>query len=139
MASTRSRRPRLTTRARRCAAGSRRAGPSSSRCASRPGWRCSSRVDLLAPDITRIGQPEGGPDPDAAPASLASGTPEPLRADLVALLGEARVLPRPIDLIRYASDASPYRLIPKVVVVPRDAEEVGRVLAYARRETIPVT
>ena len=78
------------------------------------------------------------PQPDRAPDSLASGTPEALRSDLTALLGSDKVLARAIDLVRYATDASPYRLFPKVVVVAQDAEDVRKVLAYAgaRHESV---
>ena len=77
--------------------------------------------------------------PDRAPDSLAAGTAQPLRGELEALLGADRVLSRPGDLIRYASDASPYRLFPQAVVMARDAEDVGKVLAYGREKGIPVT
>ena len=73
------------------------------------------------------------------PDSLAAGTPEPLRSDLVALLGADRVLARVSDLVRYASDASPYRLIPKAVVMAHDAGDVAEVMAYGRRTGVPVT
>src|SRR4051812_32562715 len=92
---------------------------------------------LLEPDIRRIGRPQGEPYPDRAPESLAAGTPEPLRSDLIGLLGPDRVLTRPIDLIRYASDASPYRLIPRAVVMARETGDVAKVLAYARRSGTP--
>jgi D-lactate dehydrogenase len=96
-------------------------------------------MDLLAPHVHRIA-PEGNESAkDRAPDELASGTPEPLRGDLVRLLGEDRVLTRVIDLVRYASDASPYRLLPKAVVMARDAEDVSKVLAYGRRTGVPVT
>jgi D-lactate dehydrogenase len=96
-------------------------------------------MDLLAPDVHRIA-PEGNePAKDRAPDELASGTPEPLRSDLIGLLGEDRVLTRVLDLIRYASDASPYRLLPKAVVMARDAEDISKVLAYGRRTGTPVT
>lgn len=36
------------------------------------------------------------------------------------------------DLIRYASDASPYRFVPQVVVVPEDIDDVSAILSYAR-------
>ncbi len=77
--------------------------------------------------------------PDRAPDSLAAGTAQPLRGELEALLGADRVLARPGDLVRYASDASPYRLFPRAVVLARDAEDVGKVLAYGREKGIPVT
>ncbi len=95
-------------------------------------------LPLLAPDTLRIGRPPVAPAPDRAPDSLAAGTPEPLRSDLVALLGEGLVLGRAIDLISYASDASPYRLFPAAVVMAHDAADVGKVLEYARRTTTPV-
>jgi len=93
---------------------------------------------LLEPDTRRIGRPPGPPHEDRAPDSLAAGTPEPLRGDLIALLGADRVLARAIDLVAYASDASPYRRLPAVVVIARDSSDVGRVLAYARRTGTPV-
>jgi D-lactate dehydrogenase len=95
-------------------------------------------VPLLSPQTGRIGRPPGGPTADRAPDSLAAGTPEPLLGDLISLLGAERVLSRAIDLIAYASDASPYRRLPAVVVMAHDAEDVGKVLAYARRSGIAV-
>ena len=59
--------------------------------------------------------------------------------ELEALLGADRVLARVLDLVRYASDASPYRLIPQAVVMARDADDVAKVLAYGRRAECPVT
>ena len=38
------------------------------------------------------------------------------------------MLPRPIDLIRFATDASPYRLFPKVIVIARNVD-VGQTVA----------
>jgi D-lactate dehydrogenase len=70
---------------------------------------------------------------DAVPDSLIDGTPSELRDDLVRLLGKKQVLHRVIDLVRYASDASPYRLLPKVVVMPRDVTDVANILAYCRQ------
>src|SRR4051794_2196887 len=96
-------------------------------------------MDLLAPDVTRIAPQESEAAKDRAPDELASGTPEPLRSELIELLGPDRVLTRVIDLVRYASDASPYRLLPKAVVMARDASDVGKVLAFARSKDIPVT
>ena len=76
---------------------------------------------------------------DRAPDWVAAGTPEPLRSDLRELLGGDAVLGRATDLIRYASDASPYRLIPQVVVQPRDPRSVAALIAYGREHGIPVT
>src|SRR6516165_10548470 len=79
------------------------------------------------------------PQRDRAPDALAAGTPPKLRDELVTLLGADRVLARPIDLIRYATDASPYRLFPKAVVIARDIEDVRKVLSYARGTQESVT
>ena len=49
------------------------------------------------------------------------------------------VLTRPIDLIRYATDASPYRLFPKVIVIARNVGDVRKVLEYARQKHESVT
>ncbi len=96
-------------------------------------------MELLAPDTRRIAPEVSVPSKDRAPDELASGTPEPLRRELIDLLGEDRVLTRVIDLVRYASDASPYRLLPKAIVMARDAEDVGKVLDFGRRSSVPVT
>jgi len=77
--------------------------------------------------------------PDRAPDWVAAGAPEPLRSGLEAVLGSDRVLGRATDLVRYASDASPYRLFPRAVVAPRDADDVAKVLAYGREQGVPVT
>src|ERR1700704_2742010 len=79
------------------------------------------------------------PAPDRAPDEIAAGVTQPLRGDLESLLGPGRVLHRAGDIVKYASDASPYRLFPRAVVMARDAEDVGKVLAYGREKGIPVT
>ncbi|MFD9501914.1 FAD-binding and (Fe-S)-binding domain-containing protein [Streptomyces sp. NPDC060035] len=71
------------------------------------------------------------PSPDRVPDWKASGTPAPLRADLTALLGAEKVLWKISDLVRYASDASPYRFLPQVVVVPEDIDDISAILSYA--------
>src|SRR4051812_23876176 len=86
-----------------------------------------------------LAPPSAGPAADRVPDALAAGTPEPLREQLRALLGADRVLHRVSDLVRYASDASPYRLIPRVVVMAHDATDVAKVLAFGPHEDIPVT
>ncbi|MGE5282735.1 MAG: FAD-binding and (Fe-S)-binding domain-containing protein [Chloroflexota bacterium] len=77
--------------------------------------------------------------PDRAPDSLARGAAEPLRGELERLLGADRVLARASDIVRYASDASPYRLFPQAVVMARDADDVAKVLDHGRRNGVPVT
>ncbi len=79
------------------------------------------------------------PAPDRAPDSLAAGVAQPLRGDLERLLGHERVLTKAGDLVKYASDASPYRLFPQAVVMAREAGDVAKVLAYGREKGIPVT
>jgi D-lactate dehydrogenase len=96
-------------------------------------------MELLAPDVHRIA-PEGSEaSADRVPDELAGGTPETLRRELISLLGEDRVLTRVIDLVRYASDASPYRLLPQAVVMARDADDVSKILAYGRNKDVPIT
>ena len=79
------------------------------------------------------------PAADRAPDELAAGTPADLRRELTGLVGDDRVLARASDLIRYASDASPYRRFPKAVVMAHDADDVSKLLAYGRRTGIPLT
>jgi D-lactate dehydrogenase len=94
---------------------------------------------LLERNVSSLAPPPGEPAPDRAPDEIAAGVAQPLRGDLEALLGADRVLGRAGDIVRYASDASPYRLFPKAVVMARDAGDVAKVLAYGRRSGIPVT
>lgn len=77
--------------------------------------------------------------PDRAPDALAAGAAQPLRRELEALLGPDRVLGRASDIVRYASDASPYRLFPRAVAMAHDAADVAKLLAYGRRSGVPVT
>ncbi|HEY2400560.1 MAG TPA: FAD-binding oxidoreductase, partial [Steroidobacteraceae bacterium] len=69
---------------------------------------------------------------DAVPDSMVDGTPDDLKADLIARLGAKNVLHRAIDLVRYASDASPYRLVPRVVVLPRTTDDIVKIFRYCR-------
>jgi D-lactate dehydrogenase len=94
---------------------------------------------LLQRKRSPLPPPVGIPAPDRAPDELAAGIAQPLRGELEALLGPDRVLARASDLVRYASDASPYRLFPRAVVMARDASDVAKVLAYGREQGIPVT
>jgi D-lactate dehydrogenase len=95
-------------------------------------------VALLAPDTSRLAPESPQPTVDRAPDWVADGTPEPLRSDLIAALGAGRVLTRALDLVKYASDASPYRQLPKAVVLPRDVDDVVALMGFARRAGTPV-
>src|SRR6516165_3106876 len=96
-------------------------------------------LQLFSPNPSAIGFPTHTAQRDRAPDALAVGTPERLRDGLVKLLGADRVLSRPIDLIRYATDASPYRLFPKVVVIARTVDDIRKLLDYARQNQETVT
>ena len=95
-------------------------------------------MTLLSPDPTRTAPKASIAAPDRAPDWVADGTPEPLRSELVALLGEDRVHARAIDIVRYASDASPYRMLPQVVLAPRDLADMVKLFGYARRSRKPL-
>jgi D-lactate dehydrogenase len=94
---------------------------------------------LLERNISSLAPPPSEPAPDRAPDRIAAGVAQPLRGELEGLLGADRVLASAGDIVRYASDASPYRLFPQAVVMARDAGDVAKVLAYGRRSGIPVT
>lgn len=68
-----------------------------------------------------------------------AATPRWLHEGLAAVVGQQQVLTRPLDLARYASDASPYRMIPQVVILARNGDDVAGVLRFARRHRLPVT
>ncbi|MFE9014902.1 FAD-binding and (Fe-S)-binding domain-containing protein [Streptomyces cyaneofuscatus] len=89
-------------------------------------------MPLLEPDpeALRPGTARA-PAPDRVTDGSAAGTPEPLRSELTALLGADKVLWKISDLVRYASDASPYRFLPRVVLVPEDLDDVSAILSYA--------
>ncbi|MER5437570.1 FAD-binding and (Fe-S)-binding domain-containing protein [Streptomyces sp. NPDC002790] len=83
------------------------------------------------PEALRPGARPSGPAPDRVADRQAGGTPEPLRSELTRLLGADKVLTKISDLVRYASDASPYRFVPQVVVIAEDIDDVSAVLSYA--------
>ncbi|RSS50396.1 FAD-binding oxidoreductase [Streptomyces sp. WAC07061] len=89
-------------------------------------------MPLLEPKPGAL-RPRGtaAPAPDRVPEHLAGGTPPALRAELSELLGAEKVLWKVSDLVRYATDASPYRFVPQVVVVAEDIDDVSAVLSYA--------
>ena len=94
---------------------------------------------LLERKPESLAPPASEPAPDRAPDEIAAGVAQPLRGELQALLGPGRLLGSAGDIVRYASDASPYRLFPRAVVMAHDAEDVAKVLAYGREKGIPVT
>jgi D-lactate dehydrogenase len=87
---------------------------------------------LFSANPARIGRGNGPSKNDAVPTSMVDGTPTDLKADLIALLGKQNVLHRALDLVRFASDASPYRLIPQVVVQPRTTDDIVKLFRYCR-------
>jgi D-lactate dehydrogenase len=87
---------------------------------------------LFSANPARIPRCDGPPKSDAVPTSLVDGTPGGLKADLIGLLGKQNVLHRAIDLVRFASDASPYRLVPQVVVQPRTSDDIVKLFRYCR-------
>ncbi|MGO4957675.1 FAD-binding and (Fe-S)-binding domain-containing protein [Luteococcus sp. Sow4_B9] len=85
---------------------------------------------LFENDPGRLTAPTPLGQADRMDPALARGIDPTLRAELVALVGQECVLDRATDLVRYASDASPYRRTPRAVVAPRTAEQVAAVLRH---------
>jgi D-lactate dehydrogenase len=88
---------------------------------------------MLTPRVRAIGRPAGPAQDDAVDPARVEGTPAALRNDLIQLIGKDQVLHRISDLVRYASDASPYRYLPQVVVLPRTVDDVRALLEYCAR------
>src|SRR5207244_13458632 len=88
---------------------------------------------ILTPHVRAIGRPAGPAQDDAVDPAGVEGTPAALKNDLIQLVGQEQVLHRVSELVRYASDASPYRYLPQVVVVPRTVDDVRAILAYCAR------
>ena len=64
---------------------------------------------------------------------------EDLYTELQAFIPEARLIRDPLRTLAYGTDASFYRLIPKLVVRVNDEEDVRRTLKLARAHGTPVT
>ncbi len=88
---------------------------------------------MLTPHARAIGRPAGPAEDDAVDPAHLEGTPTALKSDLIQLIGREQVLHRVSDLVRYASDASPYRYLPQVVVLPRTVADVQAILDYCAR------
>lgn len=88
---------------------------------------------LLSPNPDRIPKPAyAASAADAVPQRYASGSDPNLVAQLAEIVGADNVKHRVSDLVRYASDASPYRQIPSVVVQPRSADDLSALMRFAR-------
>src|SRR5690242_639318 len=62
-----------------------------------------------------------------------------LHADLATFLPDDRIIVDPLRTLAYGTDASFYRLVPKIVVKARGEDEVARILAAAAHRKLPVT
>ncbi|MCP3979269.1 MAG: FAD-binding oxidoreductase [bacterium] len=62
-----------------------------------------------------------------------------IESALKELLDERRVHARAIDRLAWANDASVYRLVPRVVVMPRDDDEIRALFRFSRQRRIPLT
>lgn len=88
---------------------------------------------LLSPNPSRIPKPSYDESkPDAVPERYAGGSDSKLVASLAAIVGADNVQHRVSDLVRFASDASPYRDIPSVVVQPENPEHLSKLMDFAR-------
>jgi len=88
---------------------------------------------MLTPHARAIGRPAGPAQEDAVDPARVEGTPAALTSDLIRLIGQEQVAHRISDLVRYASDASPYRYLPQVVALPRTVDDVRAILDYCVR------
>jgi D-lactate dehydrogenase len=87
---------------------------------------------ILDPKPQRIGRPSGPKMPDAVPDDLVNGTPKEIADELIHILGKDNVLHRVSDLVRFASDASPYRYIPQVIVRPRSKQDISAIFSWCK-------
>src|SRR6202167_3223872 len=94
---------------------------------------------LFSPNTDALTPFRSHATPDRAPDHLAEGTPAALRDDLIALLGHTAVRSRVTDLVKYATDASPYRFFPQVVIVAESVEQITETLQYAKQNHRSVT
>lgn len=86
---------------------------------------------LLSPDSSRFSRPTGTTSQaDAVPARYKNGSPAELLADMEAIVGAENVHGRLSDLVRFSSDAGPYRSIPNIVVSPRNAADLSALMKY---------
>jgi D-lactate dehydrogenase len=77
--------------------------------------------------------------PDGSHAQRLVAPYDELVRELAAFIPRARLVTEPLRLLAYGTDASFYRLVPKVVVVVDSEEEVVRLLRACARWRTPVT
>jgi len=70
---------------------------------------------------------------------MTTETTTSLRDSLAAIVGQDRVLDRPVELIAFASDAGFYRLIPKAVAFAGSIEEVQALFRLSHERQVPMT
>ncbi|MCE8044746.1 FAD-binding oxidoreductase [Halomonas daqingensis] len=75
----------------------------------------------------------------AATTAPAADAWQALKQELLAIMPAERLIDDPLRTLAYGTDASFYRLIPKLVVRPADEDELMAVLAGCRRRGLPVT
>ena len=86
---------------------------------------------LLSPDSSRFSRPAGATSQaDAVSERYRHGSPAELVADMEAIVGAENVHGRLSDLVRFSSDAGPYRSIPNIVVSPRNAADLAALMKY---------
>lgn len=62
-----------------------------------------------------------------------------IRHSLETILQPAQILTKAIERVAYANDAGCYRLTPQAVVRPASVQDVERLVAWSRRNRIPLT
>jgi D-lactate dehydrogenase len=70
---------------------------------------------------------------------MLSGNYSRFYTDLITFIPDARLITDPLRTLAYGTDASFYRLIPKIVIKADSEEEVARTLQTADRYNIPIT
>lgn len=75
----------------------------------------------------------------AATTAPAADAWQALKQELLAIMPAERLIDDPLRTLAYGTDASFYRLIPKLVVRPADEDELMAVLAGCRQRGLPVT
>ncbi|MFQ3790143.1 FAD-binding and (Fe-S)-binding domain-containing protein [Halomonas sp. A29] len=75
----------------------------------------------------------------AAAIAPSAGAWQELKRELLAIMPAEQLIDDPLRTLAYGTDASFYRLIPKLVVRPASEDELMAVLAGCRKRHLPVT